>query len=115
MEHTKIRVAEELAEKLEQYAGDVEDGNNEPLYNDYIVDDLCDMHEILMDEGVDEGRRYQHVMLVTDKPVKLYSVVEVDRMLSGTKDKLKVMAIISAQPSLDGKMLVNFLGSKILD
>ncbi len=113
MNEKKVRVAEELAETLQQYAEDIEDGNHDPFYDDYTVDSLCDMQEIIMADGIDEGRRYQHVMLITDKPVKVYEVVEIERMMSGTKDKLKVMAIVDVQPSKDGKMVVGFLGSKV--
>lgn len=114
MNKKKIQVAEGLIENLQQYVGDVESGDHDPFYDDYTVDSLCDMQEVIQDDGeVDEGRRYQGCMLVTDKPIKIYEIVEVERELSGTNDLLKVMFIRNVQLSKDGKLLIEFLGEKV--
>ena len=110
----KVKTAENLAEMLDEYAAEVEEGEAHEDYGDlYIVDALCDMNEILYKDGVDEGRFYESFMLLTDKPVKLFETVEVTRSISGNEEKMKVMSILSARPSQDGKMIVELLGVKV--
>lgn len=113
----EVRVAEQLQEMLENYVGELEDlepeESRETHHDDWMVDSLCDMNEILYKSGVEEGRRYEAVILAADHPIKLYDTVEVERFMSATKDKLKVMAIIEVKPGIDGKMLVEFLAAKV--
>lgn len=109
----KVKIAEELGEMLQDYANEVEEGEHEPHQDDYIVDGICDMHEILYNDGVEEGRFYESFMLKTDKNVKLFETVEVERFMSGTKDKLKVMSILEVKPLADGQIMIEFLGAKV--
>lgn len=111
----KVETIEELAEMLQQYASELEEGDHEQHTDDYIVDELCNVSEILYKDGIEEGRRYSSFMLITDKHIKVYETIEVDRFMSGTKEKLKVMAILDVKPTEDNKMVVVFLGAIVRD
>lgn len=106
----KVKVAEELSEKLQQYAQEVEDGEHDNFYDDFIVDELLDMREVLHKDGVEFGRYYQEYTLIADHSVKLYDVVPMKRALSGEDIKMKVMEISSVKPSSEGKLIFEFLG-----
>lgn len=113
----EVRVAEELAEMLQNYAGELEDldeeETRETFHDDWIVDKVCDMNEILYKSGAEEGRAYESLVLAADHPIKLFETVEVERFMSGTKEKLKVMSIIEVKPAQNGKLLVEFLAAKV--
>lgn len=109
----RVEVAEKLTELLQEYASDIENESHEQHMDCYIIDQLCDMHELLHKDGSEEGRFYDSFMLVTNKTIKLYDVVEVERFMSGTKDKLKVMAILEVKPMADGQLSIEFLAAKV--
>lgn len=114
----KYKIAEKLAEMLQNYANDVEKGGVEPNqvdHVDYIVDGICDMHEILYKDGIQEGHSYVLCMLNTDEHVKLFETVEVQRIMAGTTEKLKVMSILDVKPLAYNKIMIKFLGAKVSD
>lgn len=115
MKVRKVKKAEQLSEMLENYAIELEEGEHEDYYDDYIVDGICDMQEIFYKDGVEEGHFYQSFMLKTDKILKVFETVEVERFTSGTKDKLKVMSILNVKPLTDSQMMVEFLGVEVRD
>ena len=107
---SKEKVAESLAEKLQEFAYEVEQGEHDNFFDDYIVDELLDMREHLIKDDVEEGRFYQKYYLETDKTLKLYDVVSLQKALSGDTVNLKIMAIDSVMLGKNGTMLVEFLG-----
>lgn len=111
----KVRIAESLSEMLQNYAYEVEEGERDNFHDDHILDGVLDMHEVLHKDGVEEGRFCESFMLKTDKNVKVFETVEVERFMSGTKEKLKVMSILDVKPLTDGQMMVEFLGTKVRD
>ena len=106
----KEKTAESLAEKLQEYAYEAEEGGHDNFFDDYIVDELLDMREHLFKDDVEEGRFYQKYYLETDKMIKLYEVVSLKKALSGDTVNLKVMSIDSVNLGKNGTMLVEFLG-----
>lgn len=109
----KVKVAEELLEMLQVYADEIEEGERDNFYDDHILDRVLDMQEVLYKDGVEEGRFYESFILTTDKTVKIFETVEVERFMSGTKDKLKVMSIIEVKPLANGQIMIEFLGAKV--
>jgi hypothetical protein len=109
----KVEIAEGLSEMLQNYAYEVEEGEHDSWQDDYIVDSLCEMKEILLNDGIEEGRRYSSFSLITDKPVKVYQTITVERSISKGEIKLKVMSIESVDVRENGQMLVVFLAKKV--
>lgn len=110
---SKSKVAEELAEKLQEYSYEVAEGEHENFYDDYIVDELLEMREIFYKDDVEEGHYYQSYTLTTDKKVRLYDTLTLQKALSGDTVNLKVMAIDSVTPLSEEKMIIEFLGRKV--
>lgn len=109
----KIKIAEDLAEMLQTYAEELEEGERDQFQDLYIVDSICDMQEALYKDGTEEGRFYASYMLTTDKELKVFETIEVEKMLSGTREKIKIMSILEVKP-MDGKrMAIEFLGAKV--
>ena len=108
-----IQIAEQLGEALNEYAYEVENDDRNNFSDDFILDGLCDMQEILRKDGIEEGRYYTALTLVTDKAITLYETVDIERVMSGTKGQVKVMMINSVKPSEDGKLIIEFLGKKL--
>lgn len=106
-------VAEDLMDQLQMFVDSIEEGDHDPFYDDHTVDSLCDMQEILMTLGTDEGRKYQNLTLTTNKPIKIHETVAIERILSGDKDKVKVMAILSVNLIEGDMMVVSFLGKRL--
>lgn len=113
MNNQGTTVAEDLMDQLQMFVDDIEEGDHDPFYDDHTVDSLCDMQEIIMAFGTGEGRKYQSLTLATNKPIKIHETVEIERVLSGDKDKVKVMAILSVNLIEGDMMIVNFLGKRL--
>lgn len=109
----KARIAEDLAETLQTYVEEVEDGDRHNFYDDHIVDQVLEMHKILYKDGVEEGRKYSGHMLVTDKPVQLFDILEMEKALSGKRVKIQVMSIINVKPLSEGRLSVELLGAEV--
>jgi hypothetical protein len=112
-----VKTVENLAEMLQEYAIEVDDGEHEKHSDDYIVDGLFDMFEVLYADGIEEGRYYQGYMYMTDKPVKLFETVQMQSFLTESPVKLKIMSILGVSPSekKNGEFMLQILAEKLRD